>query len=111
MPNPDNNLLLIDDVGDVYFVPEGQWRVAGNKLDPNKPTDATTLGAVDRLASYGTYLASIPSLGIDLGEICVVVNVAQAVKGQPSDAQGKAMAARAEGARERLLKNGLSAKI
>jgi len=78
------NLVLVDDLGNVYKVAEGEWRNDQHLLKPSDPGNATALGIVNQLSAWGTYLASVPNLGAGTGQICVVVNVGAAVKGQPS---------------------------
>ncbi|HYP97860.1 MAG TPA: hypothetical protein VER96_04245 [Polyangiaceae bacterium] len=82
----NQNLILIDDLGNVYKVAEGEWHNEAHRLKPDDPGNATALGIVNQLSQWGTYLASVPNLGVGTGQICVVVNVGAAVKGQPSQA-------------------------
>jgi hypothetical protein len=86
--NPDTSprytLIIIGDDGKYYKLQRQDWAqdqyVVGQEGDPS---GGPSIGVIDQLKEYGTYLAYLPpEQAVGIGHICTVVNLESIIKNQ-----------------------------
>ncbi len=89
--NPDTSpkytLVIIGDDGKYYKLQRQDWAkdeyVVGQQDDPS---GGPSIGVIDQLKEYGTYLAYLPGeQAVGIGHLCTVVNLDSILKNQPED--------------------------